>query len=85
MPTVEALEYERFDFSEEASKPVPLEDAVAKAVELRKQDPNNFHRVEPADLGGSLFRVVSVSPLDVYADFRSRISKSVARFNRRRF
>lgn len=80
MPTLEATEYERFNFDESDRHALTLDDAVKKAKELRKKDSANFYRVELADEGHMSFTVTKVPMSSVYADFMARIAKALGRY-----
>jgi hypothetical protein len=83
MQALDSIEYDRFEFGEDA-KPLSLEEATAEAVKMRSRDPESFYRVEIANTGGSGFVVKRVSVSDVYSDFFARIARSMNRYSRRR-
>jgi hypothetical protein len=79
MPTLDALDYERFSYDEASVPPLALEEAVKKASELRKGDSANFYRIEPADVTGMGFRIQKVPVASVYAEFVSRFMRRFVR------
>lgn len=82
MPALEATEYERFSFDEAGQNALTLDEAVKKARELRKNDPSNFYRIEPADDHQTTFTVREVPMTSVYTDFMAKMLKLM---NRNRF
>ena len=77
MPTLEALEYERFSYDE---RPLTLDEALAKAAELRRKDSSNFYRIEHINEGRTAFRIKKVSATSVYADFAARVAKALGKY-----
>jgi len=80
MPALDTLEYEHFSLDEEERPPLSLDEAIKKAREMRKLDKENFYRVEYADASETKFRVHKVPATVVYADFFSRIAKSLGKY-----
>jgi hypothetical protein len=80
MPTLEATEYERFNFDESDEHVLTLDEAVKKAKELRKKDSANYYRVELDDESRMSFTVTKVPVASVYADFMARIAKVLGRY-----
>ncbi|MGB6742632.1 MAG: hypothetical protein WBE38_03160 [Terracidiphilus sp.] len=80
MPTLEATEYERFNFDEADQHALTLDEAVRKANELRKKDSANYYRIEMADESHMTFTVTKVPVASVYADFMARIAKALGRY-----
>jgi hypothetical protein len=79
MPTLDTLEYERFSLDQADQTPLPLDEAVKKAAELRKSDPANFYRVEYANENHTDFVVLKIEASTVYADFFARMAKLFGR------
>lgn len=84
MPTLEAVEYEHFDFSEPDVRPLGLDEAIRRATELKAKESRKFYRVEPVNASGTGFRVKEVSSGQLYAEFMERISHTMGRYMRRR-
>lgn len=80
MPTLDALEYERFSYDETNPNPLSLDEAVKQAAELRRSDPTNFYRVESADENNASFKVTKVPVASVYADFLARAAKAMSKY-----
>jgi hypothetical protein len=76
MPTLEAREYEHFSYDE---SPLTLDEAVKKASELRKNDAENFYRIEPANEDKTSFKVTKVPVASVYAGLVARVSRLMGR------
>lgn len=76
MPMLEAQDYEHFSYDESS---LTLDEAVAKASELRKKDAENFYRIEPANEGKTSFKVTKVPAASVYAGLVARVAKLMAR------
>jgi hypothetical protein len=79
MPTLEALDYERFSYDEANQHPLTLDEAVKKAAESRRKDSTNFYRIVHVDDGRTTFVVKKVPVASVYADFMTRVAKVVGR------
>ncbi|HTV83084.1 MAG TPA: hypothetical protein VME18_10570 [Acidobacteriaceae bacterium] len=79
MPTLDATEYERFSLDQADQNPLPLDEAVKKAAEMRRNDPVNFYRVEYANESQSGFVVNKVEASTVYAEFFARMAKLFGR------
>ena len=80
MPTLEATEYERFNFDEADQGALTLDQALKKANDLRKNDTDNFYRIEWADDSHTTFMVKKVPVASVYADFIARVAKAVGKY-----
>lgn len=80
MPTLEALDYEKFSYHEANQHSLTLEEAVKKAAELRRKDSANFYRVEYADESHATFTVTKVPVSSVYADFIARVAKVMGKY-----
>jgi hypothetical protein len=80
MPTLEAREYEQFSYDEANQHSLSLDDAVRKAMDLRRKDSTNFYRVVPADESGNAFTVTPVPVASIYADFMARVAKIAGRY-----
>lgn len=78
MPTLETVDYARFNYEDDA--PLSLNEAVKKAAALRRKDSTNFYRVELVDEKGTAFTVKKVPAASVYADFIARVSKVMGRY-----
>lgn len=83
MPTLDALEYERFSYDEANQETLSLDEAIRKAQESRRSDPGNFYRVEIVDEGQARFRVKMVPASSVYAEFLSRVARFLAKYSTR--
>jgi uncharacterized iron-regulated membrane protein len=83
MPTLEALDYERFSYDEANENPLTLDEAVKKAKALRRKDAANFYRIKHTDEGGTSFVVTKVPVSSVYADFVAHAAKVMNRYVRR--
>ncbi len=79
MATVEAQDYERFTYDDPNGRPLALDEAIKKAIELRRADPKNFYRVESTDMNTTAFRIQKISIDSVYADFATRFAKKFVR------
>jgi hypothetical protein len=71
MPTLDALDYERFSYDEANQQSLTLEEAVKKAADLRRRDSNESH---------TNFTVTKVPTAAVYADFIARVVKKMGRY-----
>jgi hypothetical protein len=80
MPTLESIEYERFDYDESPAKSLSLDEAVKEAANLRRGDKQNFYRVRPVDDNMTGFKIEKVSAASVYLDYMNRISKTLSHF-----
>ncbi len=82
MPTLESTDYERFSMDEVNVSALTLDEAVKKAKEMRQGDSANFYKIEAVDLNSNSFRVAKVPVASAYADFVSRIAKTIFRYSR---
>jgi hypothetical protein len=80
MPTLEAREYEQFSYDEANQHSLTLEEAMRKAIDLRRNDSTNFYRVVRTDDGGNAFTVTPIPIASVYADFMARVAKIAGRY-----
>jgi hypothetical protein len=80
MPTLDALDYERFSLEE--TTPLSLDEAMEKANELRASDGHrdNFYRIEYADASQLSFKVTTIPASSVYAEFTTRVAQVLARY-----
>ena len=84
MPTLESTDYERFTIDEATNPAMTLDEAVKKAREMRSADSSSFYRVESVDQNANAFRVEKVPIVAAYADFVSRIARTMFRYDRTR-
>ncbi len=82
MPTLESTDYERFSIDEASNPAMTLDEAVKKAREMRIADSSSFYRVEAVDQSANAFRVEKVPVIAAYADFISRIARTMFRYSR---
>jgi len=73
--TTDAPEYDLFDYKDYDQAPLSLEDAMKKASDLRRKDPNQIHRIVPADRGITTFQIDSVPAAEAYADLLSKLMR----------
>ena len=79
MPTIEALDYERFSYEDPNARPLALDEAVKQAAERRRADPSSFYRVESTDATATGFRVERISMASAYAGFVARLAQRFVR------
>jgi hypothetical protein len=82
MPTLDSIDYERFSIDEASNPAMTLDEAVRKAREMRASDTTCFYRVEAIDQSANSFRVEKVPIAAAYADFISRIARTMFRYSR---
>jgi len=75
------LDYDDFDLETETADRYTLREAVNKAGEIRKAEPNMFVRLK--SVGTDEFIVVKMPANQVYAEWTDRIRQRLARLSRR--
>ena len=86
MPTLESLDYERFNFGdEESAKSLSLDEAIKKAAALRREDKQNFYRIEAVDESMNSFRIEKVAISSVYAELLNRLTRTWSHYAHRAF
>jgi hypothetical protein len=81
MPSIiESTDYELFDYSSPDDAPLPLDEAMRKASQLRAAGNAVFYRVVPVDSEMAGFRVVKVTPEEVRAGFYGKVASFRAKW-----
>jgi hypothetical protein len=75
------LEYDDFDLEAETADHFTLQEAVKRADEIRRSEPDTFLRVKR--VGKDEFMIVKVSAREIYAEWTDRMRQRLARLSRR--
>ena len=79
---IDSKEYDLFDLETVDQAPLTLDEAAAKAAELRKGDKSTFYRIVPVDVNLTGFRIEKVPNEKLYTDFLSSIFRFCGRIVR---
>ena len=80
MPTLEAIDYERFSYDSPSDRALTLDEAVKQARDLRQNDKEHFYRVEWANEAHSAFKVTKVPVSSAYAEFLTHVTRLMGRY-----
>ena len=75
------LDYDDFDLETETADRFPLQEAVKRADEIRRSEPDTFVRLKRVETDE--FMIVKVSAKEVYAEWADRMRQRFAKFSRR--
>jgi len=78
--TIDATDYDLFDYQNYDQEPLSLEEASRKASEMRRKDTQNVYRILPADHDMNGFYVTSVPVEVLRAELESKLLVHWARF-----
>lgn len=77
---LESADYDTFDYGDPTETHLSLESAAARIAELRRLQPDKFHKIAPSNSDRTEFHVESVSREEIEQAFRSSISQRWLRF-----
>ena len=79
---LDSREYDLFNLETADQAPLTLDEAAAKAAELRRGDKSTYYRVVPVDVNLTGFRIEKVPTEKLYTDFLSSIFRFCGRIMR---
>ena len=77
---LESVDYDLFEYGDPAETHMGLGDANARVAELRKSQPDQFHKIIPSNSDLTEFHIESVSRDEVELSFKNAIAQRWLKF-----